>query len=188
LILFYDELQLQEILNSMFTFSLMQDSVGEAMEVLELAERSAQDSIKAQQLKISLLISQGQLQQAKQVWTEMDLSNQQQANYFLEIGNRYQLRTRVDSALIFYQRAIQLQPDYTEAIYQAALSYQRMAHQLLSLEHSRQQAEQEAARQQALGYLRKAERHLQRIQDIQPDFPLLQLSIENVQNSLDRLS
>lgn len=183
----YDGNQIQAILNSLLTISLMEDSLVNAGEILSTAQNLEEDSINDTQMRIELLISKGKIDYAVQWIDSLVMSSEQKGLYYHEIGRKYQLKEDLQKSVVFYQRAIKADSTLYDAYYQLATNYQHLARQIIQ---TKEEADDLAETQnvEALTFLQEAKQMLEKLKQIQPDYPLLQYTLRNVEQTIERLS
>ena len=184
----YEGKQVQEILNSLLTVSLLQDSTieAESRQVLEVARETEGDSIDAQRMQIELLISKGKMDFAEQWMDSLDLNEQEQAGYYHQIGGHYQADERPEQAIIYFKKALNKDASLADARYLLSISYQQLARNIMKADDNG--TIDEKSKQKASSHLENARQQLRKLQQLQPDYPLLNYTLKDVNKTLERLS
>ena len=182
----YDGKQVQEVLNSLLTFSLVEDSLMEAGRVLKSAQEAEGDSLRTQMMKVKLLISKGKMDYAELYMDSIALSAAEEADFYLQMGKRYQSDQYKEKAIKYYEKALSADPSLADARYLLAVSYQQMARDIMTTADTDELEDQQ--KEQARMHLDHAKEQLETLRQQKPDYPLLNYTLKDVKKSLEKLS
>lgn len=183
----YDGSQVQAILNSLLAVSLMEDGISEAREVLEAAQQTEEDSIRAMRMKVALLISKGKTDYAEQWLDSLTLNKSQKAEYYQEMARQYRIKEELERSSRFYRKALEADSGCFDAYYYLAANHQQSAALIMGSKEATGGLT-EAERKQALSYLEAALKSLEALRRIRPGYPLLEYTLKNVEETLARIS
>ena len=183
----YDGAKIQEVLNGLLAISLIEKNQNDYTTSLERTFEAKSDSTGNYQLEIENMLNNNSLEDVNLWIGELQADSTILAKLYFEVAQKLSLDNKTEESIDYLVKTLKADSLLTDARYMLALNYQKLAQiKLTKVTGNNTNAEQ--LKSEARNYLDRSKNELNKLMEYQPDYPLLNYTLNSIEESIERLS